>query len=329
MPDEITTLTESTESPAATLETTFLSFDDILSVETASFEPKRVYLPAWSGYVLLKPLKEADILAIEKKSSLSGTRDPSGSRSCRSRKAWSSPSSPSVRFRSCWSTGAPHRSHNCGPRSTESTAWGRRRSKTRTRRFETNPRLEMTYLIAERLGKTHGELIAGYSMPLAATEVAYWTAYWQRKQARFACLFSDTLREQMLASATDAVNALCTWAHDEPMADFDAREEHVLNVGRELLATWLGQLASAAGPRTPACPKCGVHSLNAVRRRRKPRTLNSRCGTVHIPRVRLTCRGCGHSWLPLQSVLGLAAKTAHEWRSPALGSPAGWFDHRR
>ncbi len=116
------------------------------------------------------------------------------------------------------------------------------------------------------------------------------------------------LREQMLASATDAVNALCTLAHDQPLADFDAREEHVLKVGRQLLATWLGQLASAAGPRTPACPKCGVHSLNAVRRRRKPRLVNSRCGTVHIPRVRLTCRGCGHSWLPLQSVLGLAAK---------------------
>jgi len=36
--------------------------------------------------------------------------------------------------------------------------------------------------------------------------------------------------------------------------------------------------------------------------------MNSRCGTVHIPRVRLTCRGCGHNWLPLQSVLGLDAK---------------------
>jgi hypothetical protein len=119
---------------------------------------------------------------------------------------------------------------------------------------------------------------------------------------------SDTLREQMLASATAAVNALCTFATDQPLADFDAREERVLHVGRELLATWLGQLAGAAGPRSPACPKCGVHSLNAVRRRRKPRTLNSRCGTVHIARVRLSCRGCGHSWLPFQSVLTLGAK---------------------
>jgi hypothetical protein len=70
----------------------------------------------------------------------------------------------------------------------------------------------------------------------------------------------------------------------------------------------LGQLASAAGPRAPACPECGVHSLNAVRRRRKPRTMNSRCGIVHIPRVRLTCRGCGHSWLPLHGVLGVGAQ---------------------
>jgi hypothetical protein len=112
----------------------------------------------------------------------------------------------------------------------------------------------------------------------------------------------------MLASATDAVNALCTFAQDQPMGDFDAREERVLEVGRTLQATWLGQLASAAGPRSPACPKCGVHSLNAVRRRRKPRTMNSRCGTVHIPRVRLTCRACGHSWLPLQAALGLGAQ---------------------
>jgi hypothetical protein len=32
----------------------------------------------------------------------------------------------------------------------------------------------------------------------------------------------------MLASVTDAVNALCSWAQDEPLADFEAREERVL-----------------------------------------------------------------------------------------------------
>src|SRR5260370_1057928 len=128
------------------------------------------------------------------------------------------------------------------------------------------------------------------------------------RTARTEAELSETLREQMLASATDVVNALCTYAHDQPMANFDAREAHVLKAGRALLATWLGQLASAAGPRNPACPQCGVHTLNAVRRQRKPRTVNSRCGTVRLARVRLSCRGCGHSWLPLQSVLGLAAK---------------------
>ncbi len=128
------------------------------------------------------------------------------------------------------------------------------------------------------------------------------------RTARTEAKLSETLREQMLASATAVVNALCAWAHDQPMADFDRREERVLKAGRELLATWLGQLASAAGPRNPAGPQCGIHTLKAVRRRRKPRTVNSRCGTVRIARVRLSCRGCGHSWLPLQSVLGLAAK---------------------
>lgn len=66
---------------------------------------------------------------------------------------------------------------------------------------------------------------------------------------------SNTLREQMLASATDAVNALCTFAQDQQLADFDAREEHVLQVGRALQATWLGQVAAAAGPRTPTLPQ--------------------------------------------------------------------------
>ena len=103
---------------------------------------------------------------------------------------------------------------------------------------------------------------------------------------------SDHLREQMLASATDAVNALSTWAHDQPMADFDSREERMLEAGRALLATWLGQLASA-GPRSPACPKCGMHSLRAVRRRRKPRTVNSRCGTIQIPRIPRDQTGSG------------------------------------
>src|SRR5260370_3240079 len=112
----------------------------------------------------------------------------------------------------------------------------------------------------------------------------------------------------MLEPATDAVNTLCTFAQDQPMADFDAREERVLEVGRRLQATWLGQRASAAGPRSPACPQCGVHSRNAVGRGRKQRTMNSRCGTVHIPRARVACRGCGHSWLPLQAALGVGAQ---------------------
>src|SRR5258708_14858403 len=128
------------------------------------------------------------------------------------------------------------------------------------------------------------------------------------RTARTEAELSEPLREQMLASATDVVNALCTWAHDQPMADLDTREERVLKAGRELLATWLGQLASAAGPRNPACPQCGVHTLNAVRRQRKPRMVNSRSGTVRIVRVRLSCRGSPHSWPALPSALGLAAK---------------------
>src|SRR5438477_10729047 len=99
----------------------------------------------------------------------------------------------------------------------------------------------------------------------------------------------------MLASAADVVNALRTFAQDQQLADFNAREERVLEVGRRLVTTWLGQLPGAAGLRTPVCPKCGVHSLNAVRRRRKPRTLNSRCGVVHIPRSASVAAGCAHS----------------------------------
>jgi hypothetical protein len=38
----------------------------------------------------------------------------------------------------------------------------------------------------------------------------------------------------LLASATEAVNALCIWAYDQPLADFQEREEQVLKVGRAL-----------------------------------------------------------------------------------------------
>ena len=80
------------------------------------------------------------------------------------------------------------------------------------------------------------------------------------------------LREQMLASASDAVNTLCGWAHDQPLADFDVREERVLRVGRELLATWLGQLASAA-----VCAARRVRSVASTRLTR------SDVGVSHAP----------------------------------------------
>src|SRR5260370_29410021 len=127
------------------------------------------------------------------------------------------------------------------------------------------------------------------------------------RTARTEAELSETLREQMLASATDVVNALCTYAHDQPRANFDAREAHVLKAGRALLATWLGQLASAAGPRNPACPQCGVHTLNAVRRQRKPRTVNRRCGTGRLARVPVRCQGLGHTVVALRSALGSSA----------------------
>ena len=57
---------------------------------------------------------------------------------------------------------------------------------------------------------------------------------------------SETVREQMLASTADAVNALCSFAQDQQLADFNAREERVLEVGRRFMTTWLGQLAGAA-----------------------------------------------------------------------------------
>jgi hypothetical protein len=62
-------------------------------------------------------------------------------------------------------------------------------------RFQTNPRMEMTYLIAERLGKTHAELIGGSPEPLAAAEVAYWMAYWQRKQDREKAAYDAATRK--------------------------------------------------------------------------------------------------------------------------------------
>jgi len=115
------------------------------------------------------------------------------------------------------------------------------------------------------------------------------------------------LRTQMLARAEALVNALAAWAYDHPEADLDGREAVVLEHGRALLRDLLGLMAGAAGPRTPACPRCGVRSVRPVRRHR-PRTVQTRCGPVHIARQLLGCRGCGASWRPLDGVLRLAPK---------------------
>ncbi len=115
------------------------------------------------------------------------------------------------------------------------------------------------------------------------------------------------LRKQMLARAEALVNALAVLAYEHPEADLDGREAVVLEHGRALLRDVLGLVAGAAGPRTPACPRCGVRSVRPVRRQR-PRTVQTRCGPVHIPRQLLGCRGCGASWRPLDGVLRLAPK---------------------
>ena len=117
----------------------------------------------------------------------------------------------------------------------------------------------------------------------------------------------DTLREQMLARAEALVNELSTWAADHPEADLDAREGVVLEYGRALLGELLGLLAGAAGARSPACPNCGLRSVRPVQRQR-PRTLQTRCGVISIPRQRLSCPGCGVSWQPLDRVLGLTPR---------------------
>jgi hypothetical protein len=118
---------------------------------------------------------------------------------------------------------------------------------------------------------------------------------------------NDELRGQMLARAEALVNALVTWVRAHPEADLDAREAVVLEQGRALLRDLLGQVVGAAGPRTPACPRCGLRSVRPVQRAR-PRTLQTRCGPIRFPRALLTCRGCGVGWRPLDAVLGLAPK---------------------
>ena len=107
------------------------------------------------------------------------------------------------------------------------------------------------------------------------------------------------------------------------------REERVLKAGRDLLATWLGQLASAAGPRTPACPQCGVHTLERgaptaeAAHGQQPLRYGAHCARApELPRV----------WAQLATAPsgpGVGGKTAHQWRSAALGSRVGWVDHVR
>jgi len=103
---------------------------------------------------------------------------------------------------------------------------------------------------------------------------------------------NDTLREQMLARAEVLVNTLVTWVGDHPEGDLDAREGVVLEHGRAWLGELLALVAGAAGVRSPACPTCGQHALCPVQRQR-PRTVQTRCGVIRVPRRRLSCRGCG------------------------------------
>jgi hypothetical protein len=117
---------------------------------------------------------------------------------------------------------------------------------------------------------------------------------------------NDVLRTEMLARAEAAVNALAQWAHDHPDADLDAREERVLQRGRELLAALLALLAAAAAPRTAGrCPHCGAWEPRPTARAR-PRAVLSRVGLLRLARWLFTCGGCGRSWAPLDGALGLA-----------------------
>jgi hypothetical protein len=118
---------------------------------------------------------------------------------------------------------------------------------------------------------------------------------------------NDSLREPMLARAEALVTTLTRWVHDHPKADLEARETVVLEQGRALLGELLALVAGAAGSRTPACPGCGRRSVRPVQRQR-PRTLQTRCGLIRVPSRRLSWRGCGRSWQPVERVLRLGPR---------------------
>lgn len=113
------------------------------------------------------------------------------------------------------------------------------------------------------------------------------------------------LREHMLACTNELVNGLEVWAERYPDADLDAREEAVWQQGQACLRVLLEVVASAAAPRAAGrCPCCQVVSVRPVARQRR-RVVLSRLGLVRLPRELVTCRSCGHSWAPVDRVLGL------------------------
>ncbi len=79
----------------------------------------------------------------------------------------------------------------------------------------------------------------------------------------------DTVREQMLAGAERAGNALASWVDEHPEAGQDARVTQVLELGQALLRELLALMVGAGRSRSLACPRCGLRPV----RRQRPRTL--------------------------------------------------------
>jgi hypothetical protein len=115
------------------------------------------------------------------------------------------------------------------------------------------------------------------------------------------------LRTAILAALDPLVNALESFLLRFPDADLAAREQLVLEVTRQIQPALLTLAVQAARQRPPGrCPHCQVWRADTVVRQ-TPRTVETVCGTLQVPRRRATCRACGGSWLLPDGLTGLAA----------------------
>lgn len=116
----------------------------------------------------------------------------------------------------------------------------------------------------------------------------------------------DQLRQQFLDQAGAAFDLMFAPDDSEQLVTFAQREQRVLELGQQLLASWLQQHANAdpaAAPpadQPPLCPHCQRPGRRAAAADDPlpARTLTTATGDVTLRRARFRCTACRAVFFP-------------------------------